>query len=108
MRQAWNLYPCNDLAGNGVVFLKFVIQLVLPGRIGAENQVISVDACHVAAVASDSKFRIGCFEQKREIRLVGIRHLGMVDDDGTREAVAVRCADRRRQDRRGQRDRGRS
>ena len=70
MRKSRNAYPCDDLAGGGVVLFQFIIQFCQAIWIGAEDNVKAICAGNMPAVGNRLKGRIGGVEQEREINLI--------------------------------------
>jgi len=89
VRKGWNPYPGNDLTGDGIVLLHLIIQPGLPCRVRAEEDVVAVEAAHMAAVVDGGKRRVRYAEQEWEVRLVRIRHLLVMDDNGAREGITA-------------------
>src|SRR4030088_2288379 len=67
MREDWNPYPSRHLAGRGIVLLQLVVQLRYAAGIGAEYDVVTSGAGHVAAIRDGGQLGIGGAKQKWEV-----------------------------------------
>ena len=82
MGHVGNEDPHGDGAGGGIVGRDFVVQFLQAGAIGPEDDVVAVGVLYFAAVGGVCQVAVGAGDQNREVGLVRVRNLGMVDDDG--------------------------
>jgi hypothetical protein len=64
-----------------------MIQLHRSGRIRSEDDVVSVGTLHMSAIGYGFQQRIGGVEQNREVGLICVRHLGVIDRNGAHVSV---------------------
>src|SRR5580698_1861885 len=81
MRERGYLHPADNLAGLGIPLLHFVVQRRYASGVGRENDVVSVGIHDVTAVAGGGKERVRSTNQYREIGLIGVWNLCVIDGD---------------------------
>src|ERR1700693_1722446 len=83
VRYGRNLDPEIHRTRGGVVGLDLVREWIIARRVRSEDDVVAVRLADVATVACGRQIGIGAGKEDREIRLVCVGNLGVIDGDRT-------------------------